>query len=185
MSTNQRPLVFLDFDDVIWVDDGKSDGTSGAKYGGHDAIGSNPPADLWENLFHAPAVDVLRKVSDEFSPAFVITTSWLQFVHPEGMVQILQRSGLAFVANNLHAQPEAPFTRGRTRADAITTWLAANHRGEPYVILDDKMSGTGLDEPNWRKNGRVVLCDVNVGLLPTHALAIRRALTTPFKRRTR
>jgi len=181
VSAKIRPLLFLDFDDVIWVDDGTCEG----KYGGYDAIGSNPPADLWENLFHAPAVAVLSKVSDEFSPAFVITTSWLQFVHPEGMVQILQRSGLAFVANNLHAEPEAPFTRGRTRADAITAWLAANHRGEPYVILDDTLSGTGLDEPAWRQSGRVVLCDVNVGLLPDHFPAIRKALTTSPTRGTK
>lgn len=173
-----RPLLFLDFDDVLVLN---LDGNPG----GYDAIAPNPPPDIWQKLFHAPAVAVLRTVFEEFAPAYVITTSWLQFLHPEGLVQILRRCGLDFVADNLHEQPEAPFTRGRTRADAIAAWLQANHRGEPYVILDDTLSGTGLDQPIWQKGERVVLCDVRIGLLPDHLPAIRRALTSKPRKDTR
>jgi hypothetical protein len=162
-----RPLVFLDFDDVFCLS---------TPYGAYDVIAPNPPPQLWEQLFHAPAVEVLRTVTEEFDPQFVITTSWLRFLGPDEIRQLLMRCGLEFMVLRLHMEFEALQPSGATRSEAVSSWLAANHRGEPFVVLDDFLSGTGLAESEWTRTGRVVLCEVGRGLMAVHLPAIRAAL---------
>jgi hypothetical protein len=53
----------------------------------------------------------------------------------------------------------------------------AKTAGEPFVVLDDNESGTGLRASRHYKAGRVVLCEGGAGLQTKHLPVIRKALT--------
>jgi hypothetical protein len=165
-------LIFLDFDDVLAINN---------CYGGYDAVSPGPkPADLFEKLFHPPAVALLLHVICVHDPQIVITTSWLRFFERASMEQLLIRTGMAAVARGLHSKWEAPADRLMTRLGQIDRWLAANHRGESYVVLDDWTSGTGLSASRHDLDERVVFCDEGVGLHNGHWPQITKALSTPW-----
>ncbi len=166
MRTIDCPIVFLDFDDVITVNE---------TYSGYDVIAPNPPSDLFERLFHLPALEVLQAIIDEHHPRFVLTTSWLRFLTKKGFETVLHRAGLGRVA--MHEHWAAPEDRGKTRCHAIERWLVAHHQGEAFLILDDVQSGTGLSGSRLDRAARVVLCDVDVGLHCGHLATVRSALT--------
>jgi hypothetical protein len=163
------PVIFLDFDDVLCLNN---------PYGGYDVARSayEAPADLWEKLFHRPSVDVLLDIVREHEPQVVVTTSWLRFLDREGMESLLARTRLAFLNTTLHEHWDAPQMRQETRLSAIERWLASHHRGEPFVVLDDSLSGTGLAGSHLDKNGHVVWCAEGVGLTSAHIDQVRRAL---------
>ena len=165
--TGHAPTVFVDFDDVLVLNQ---------KFGGYDVLAPNPPPELWDNLFHGPAIGLLEQVLSEFRARVVITTSWLRFLDRRGFEQLFARTKLGFITQALHPHWEIEQPRHATRYAAITRWLSQHHRGEPFVILDDHVSGTGLAGSRAELEGRVVLCDENVGLLPEHLPLIRTAL---------
>jgi hypothetical protein len=168
------PIIFLDFDDVIAVN---------KMYGGYDVIvPGTKPADLFLRLFHPPAVALLLHAVDVHKPSVVITTSWLRFFEREGMESLLRNSSMMAVAEALHNEWEAPANRGISRLGQIDGWLASHHKGEPYVILDDLSSGTGLRASEHDLARRVVFCDVGVGLHNGHWPQISAALTTQLKK---
>ncbi len=150
-----RPLLFLDFDDVICLS---------KPYGGYDVFAPEHPADLWEKLWHQPAVAVLRDVLKTYDPQVVLSTSWLRMMEREGFEQVFARTQLHDLSAALHPQWEAPPQRGDTRCQAIERWLAARYEGQRLVVFDDAYSGTGLKGSRLDKAGCVVLCDVGVGL---------------------
>ena len=164
-----RPLLFLDFDDVICINE---------VYGGYDVAAPNPPPDLWHKLWHAPALRVLKEVVDTSQPQVVLTTSWLLFMRVDEAKTLLRRTGVPWLAEKLHPMGEALQRPGWTRLEAIDAWMAEHWRGEPYAILDDWHSGTGLAASAHDVQGRVVLCEVNVGLLPQQASLLKRALAS-------
>jgi hypothetical protein len=159
------PIVFLDFDDVICLN---------APYGVYDVAAPVAPPDLYERLFAASCVDVLRALAEEHAPRFILTTSWLRLLDKDAFEALLTRCGLAFVARNLHADWEAPPASGDTRADAIAGWLRRNPGPQPYAILDDVLSGTGLAQSSMASN--TVLCAVDEGLVSAHLDDVRRIL---------
>lgn len=161
------PLVFLDFDDVICIN---------APYGAYDIFAPDPPDDIWALLFHAPAVETLRDIVEEFDPRFIITSSWLRLMERGGFERLFVRCGLQFVADRLHDAWEAPQAPYMSRLLSIQQWLARHHRGESFVVLDDAMSGTGLCDSRLHAQGRVILCQVNEGLHPGYLPEVRRAL---------
>lgn len=162
-----RGLVFLDFDDVLCLN---------KPYGGYDVANPNRPADLWRQLFHPPAVAVLREVALTYDPRFVLTTSWLRFLELASLDSVLRKAGLAVVADRLHPHGEVLANRGQSRHAAIAGWLSVHHNAEPFVVLDDSLSGTGLEGSDFDLSGRLVLCEVNVGLQASHLPIIARAL---------
>lgn len=165
-----RPIIFLDFDDVLCLN---------APYSGRhlQRSGVEPlPLDFWSKLFNAPAKELLLIIMAERNPQVVLTTSWLRFLERMGFEQLLNKVGLAPVGAALHEHWDAPQLLQETRAAAITTWLKKHHQGEPFVVLDDHDSGTGLAKSPYFRAGKVVLCEPSVGLLPDHLPAIRRAL---------
>lgn len=165
------PIIFLDFDDVVAIN---------KHYGGYDVVApGEKPSDLFDKLFHPPAVALLLRVVEVHKPAVVITTSWLRFFERPGMEQLLQKTGMSAVAGALHEMWEAPANRGMTRLGQIERWLAHHHKGEPYVILDDWSSGTGLSASNHDLEKRVVFCEEGVGLHAGHWHQIEAALTAP------
>lgn len=164
-----KPVLFLDIDDVICMSN---------PYGGYDVFqpASEQPGDLWRRLWHPPAVEMLREVLAEHKPSVVITSSWLRLCDREGFVQLFLRTGLPEVADALHHAWEAPQDFGRTRLQAVEKWLYARYTGEPFVILDDALSGTGLRGSRLQKAGCVVLCEAGVGLHAGHLEAVHAAL---------
>lgn len=164
-----RPLLFLDFDDVICLND---------PYGGRDlmrAAGEQPP-DLWARLWHQASADALLQAIEEHSPRVVITSSWLRFMQRDGIVSLFRRTGLPAVAESLQDAWEAPQDHGATRLQAIEAWLGRHYEGQSMVILDDTQSGTGLRGSKLEKIGCVVLCEVERGLGEQHLPIIRQAL---------
>lgn len=172
MADSRGALVFLDFDEVICLNE---------PYGGNDLMASEKPDDLWERLFHKPAVETLERILIEFEPRVVITTSWLWLMERGGFEALFAKCGMCFVAARLHEAWEAPQLARATRLHAIERWLSVHHRGEPFVVLDDVMSGTGLTESQLAATGRVVLCEVGVGLHAGHLAQVRQALRTPVR----
>lgn len=168
-ASSRRPLLFLDLDDVLVLN-------LPGDYGGYDVLAPNPPADIWSRVIHEPAKQVLLEVLEAWSPAIVMTTSWIRFMDRDACRNLFLRTGLAKVAEALHAAWEAPQLSRQTRCDAIDSWLGLHHVGEPYVILDDELSGTGLVGSVHQREGRVVLCQEGIGLQRTHLPAIGVAL---------
>lgn len=161
-------IVFLDIDDVICIN---------SIYGGYDVFAPNPPADLYEHLFHPPAVEVLQSVMARFMPSVVLTTSWLRMLDREGFYSLFRNTGLGLVADALHEHYQAPTPPGGSRLQAIEEWLSRHHRGEPFAVLDDELSGSGLSGSALDAKGRVIWCQLNVGLEPSHYPMISKALS--------
>jgi len=167
-----KPLLFLDFDGAI---------CHGMPYGWHEVFSDVRPVDLWERLWHQPAVAVLRTVMTELQPAVVVTTSWLSLGDRSDFVEIFRNTGLSEVSDAFDArQWQAPALRGETRNDAIERWLRKQRQWlAPKVVLDDELSGTGLRGSKLDKSGSVVWCERGVGLHMEHLPQIRRALALP------
>ena len=164
-----RPLLFLDFDDVLCLQ---------KPYGGHDL--SRPhaerPVDLFERLWHPPAAQMLLSIVQKYRPHIVITTSWLRLMDRDGFITLFHRTGLGMIAEVLHDAWDAPQDRGSTRYQAIEKWLCTRYEGQPLLVLDDELSGTGLLGSRLDKAGCVVLCKAGVGLHAEHLPAVRSAL---------
>jgi hypothetical protein len=158
----QRPLLFLDLDDVLCI------------VTGPEAF--QTPTALW----HPPAVRVLRTVLETHRPRVVLTTGWLRLLTRDGFEALFRRSGLTELADALDNQRwDAPAVGSDTRLKAIETWLYAYHQGEPLVVLDDEMSGTGLRDSWLDRDNRVVWCELGVGLYDGHLPAVANALERP------
>jgi hypothetical protein len=176
-SVKVKPLLFLDFDDVICLK------RTHSRRAGYDVLAGLPPDEVYKRLFHPPAVETLLEIMAEHRPRVILTTSWLRHTERAEFETIFRRTGLDTVADSLHEFWDAPAVRGRTRGRAIEDWLAAHHQGEPYVVIDDTYSGEGLPGSALDQAGRVVLCQMAEGLHRGHLAAVRKALgassTTP------
>lgn len=168
-SATGRPLVFVDFDDVICLS---------APYGGFDVFSPDEkhPPDLWEKLWHSPSIEILACVVREFRAEIVLTTSWLQLADRQRFEEIFDLTGYPELASALHAAWEAPYVRSSTRLESVKKWLHMHYRGQPFVVIDDELSGSGLSGSALDNAGRVVLCAVSVGLQARHLQPIRAAL---------
>lgn len=155
----QRPLLFLDLDDVLCF------------VSGPEAF--QTPAGPW----HATAVEALHAILATHHPRVVLTTGWLRLLTRRQFEALFRSTGLSELANALHEQHwDAPAIAGKSRLIAIEKWLVAHHRGEPLVVLDDEMSGTELRDSWLDRGGRVVWCELGVGLHKGHLTAVADAL---------
>ena len=173
-----KPLVFLDFDDVIAI---HPDYTSGVVVA---ALRSGKPhlaTELWDNVFHQELRANLARLHHEFEPSYVISSSWSTYMSREEIQEVLIRGGLDFVAASLHSNWRSATELGSYRVTDIAAWLRTNGsaRTFAYVILDDLASGRTLVgsvlEPH------TVFCDEWVGFTGIQlerAVAILRAQRT-------
>lgn len=181
-----RPLLFLDFDDVICLN---------TKFDGYDAIealgrlerepglslGDPEFAQLWQGLFDEQARAHLKALDDEFQPVYVLSTSWRNFMNRPTLEAILRSNGLAFVAENLHdayKTPRASLGLGdNSRTYEINYWLSDNPGfGDRWVVLDDEYSGSlFIDWHIEADRNYIVLCKVNVGLTAVEYELLREA----------
>lgn len=167
MSLACQPLIFLDIDDVICLND---------PYGGYDVMVRPQPVDLWERLFSKPATDILLGVLREHCARVVLTTSWTQLMARCTFEETFHASGLSVLAESLHEEHEAWQARDESRLDAINRWLVRSYKGQQYVVIDDHYSGTNLLGSHIDRAGRLVMCEVGVGLQESHVVNIRKAL---------
>lgn len=167
-----HPILFVDFDDVLCLN---------RPYGGYDVAQKLWPDDLVFRLWHRPALDVLEPLVAELQPQVVVSSSWLRLMTLASIDSLFRVTGVPWLAEVLHPEGEAVQNRGQTRLNAIDAWLAVHHAKQPYAILDDVLSGTGLAGSRHDRAGRLTMCKVNMGLQKAHAKRIRRALTTPVR----
>lgn len=180
IESAQRGLLLLDIDDVLCLSN---------EFAGYHARGAlwrpaDEPADFWKKLFDADAVQALHELMLECSPQVVVTSSWLTLMDRPHFVKVFERTGLEALAASLHEHWAAPAGLGVSRHDAISTWLKANHHGEPLLILDDLQSGESLVESEWDAAGHQILCEVgrgfHAGLLPQAMKALRTPYIQPL-----
>ena len=82
------------------------------------------------------------------------------------MQDIFRRTGLSFVAENLHEHWTTPKGTRSTRLAEIENWLAEHKlKDQPFLILDDKESGSSLEGSHLHKSGLVVLCEPWIGFV--------------------
>jgi hypothetical protein len=175
-----KPIIFLDFDDVICLN---------KPYGGYDALTAfaeaarsktivQANAPLWAGLFDARAAKHLKQVHDEFSPQYVLSTSWRWFFDRDALAQTLELGGLAFVAEHLHVDWTTPqISRQANRAVEINGWLAKHPESTNWAVLDDELSGTGFASWAQEQRKRVVLCTAEVGFQSAEFEKLRRVLS--------
>lgn len=164
------PIILLDFDDVIVLN-------RPGEYGGYDVMAPSPPPEIWTHIFDDLATRILLDAVTAHEARIVLTTSWLRILERASFERMFELAGLTALSQQLHTACEAPQFHGETRLQAIDRWLAQHHHGEPYIVLDDQLSGTGLRGSVHAKRKRLVLCEVNVGLQPQHVGVIRQALS--------
>jgi hypothetical protein len=155
-----KPLVFLDFDDVIAI---HPDYTSGVVLA---ALRSGKPhlaTELWTNVFHQELRANLARLHHEFEPIYVISSSWATYMSRDEIQEALIRGGLGFVAASLHSRWRSATEVGSFRVTDIVAWLRANGSPRPfaYVILDDLSSGRTLVDSVLEPH--TVFCDEWVG----------------------
>ena len=169
-QSGMQSLLFLDLDGVICL---------GSPYGWHEVSSDDePPRDLYQRLWHPPAVMTLLAVMAEFSPRVVMTTSWTSLLDREDFARLFRRTGLDAVADAFHPKEwrAAPLP-GETRNASIERWLRRNRQWlARKVVLDDRFSGTGLQGSQLDRSGCVVFCERSVGLQPSDLEKIRTAL---------
>ena len=176
------PVVFLDIDDVLCLNH---------PYGGSDALDAvtgrhSDPDSVLREIFAAEPKRVLESVHEEMGGQlrYVIRSSWRQAFSREQIERVFRAADVGFVAAHLHEKWGTP--RRLDRLGEIELWLRNNHKGEPFVVLDDEYSGaslSGIDAGDARPlASRVVLCSVGVGLTIAHVPIILDALGRPLPR---
>lgn len=97
MRSHPPTVIFLNFYDVICLNN---------PYGGYDAkralaqqesSQNQHNFDIWSKLFDAKAKANLRAINEEFSPKYVLSTSWVWIFEKDEIVEVLKRTGLDFV----------------------------------------------------------------------------------------
>lgn len=134
-------IIFLDFDDVLAIH--RRYNSFQVKLAFENFATDDYP-ELWVNLFEARATKNLLALHDEFSPLYVITSSWTGFLSNEQVIEALNRAGAYFVATNLHCDWQVELGDKVTRLDAVRVWLETHSNTERFVILDDPLSGASL-----------------------------------------
>jgi hypothetical protein len=181
-----RAVLFLDIDDVVCLN---------RPYGGYDvALALSPqsrgkhtaPLGLWSELFDSTACAHLRRINEEFRPVYVISSSWTRVLDHAKLREALSRGGLQFVVDNLHREMVTPTIRGRTNRWAEICLSLQSHPefASRWVILDDELSGTGLDLEQPIENlPFIVMCRENVGLTEVEYVKLRAAFQLRSKGR--
>ena len=175
---DQRPLVFLDIDDVLCVHRTLNTRDVLAVLAGDDTVAAST---VWQHIFHRHAVENLRQLNDEFQPWYVISSSWTLHLTREQLCATFVATGLGFVSENLHEHWCTPRDDDSYRLVEIDAWLDTHAwRGPrllaqaPFVIIDDELSGQSLVGSHLE--GQTVFCDALGGFLYPQFQAARKIL---------
>jgi|GEM_PF-32577 len=140
-----RLLVFLDFDDVPAVHR-KQNGKNVVFAYEDEALDDLP--ELWEWYFHYSTRANLLALHDEFVPEYIICSSWTSLMSREQICEVLRRSNLDCVAENLHIKWRTPYADNSYRLTGIEAWLDAHNLAtpRPYVIVQDESPVGAFDQ---------------------------------------
>lgn len=155
-----RPVLFLDFDDVLAVHP-VHNGFRVLDAFAQQTIETVP--ELWANVFNAAARRNLDVLHLEFEPIYVISSSWASHLTRSQIFEVLERTGLQFVGANLHEHWRTPRENISGRLSEIEAWLELYMSAprQAFVIIDDHMSGDALTG-SWLEE-KTVFCDAWVG----------------------
>ena len=157
-----RPIIFLDMDDVLAI---SREFTSFQVMSAFKAQDLDYP-ELWAGLVSPEARANMRELHAEFEPEYVISSNWSKYLNREQFQEIFRRTGLTFVADNMHREWTTPKGTGSPRITEIEGWLSKYRQPEQAVlILDDHESGWNLHGSHLDEQGCVVLCGVWVGFI--------------------
>lgn len=175
---HQRPIVFLDIDDVLCIHRTPNTAQVLAALGGDEYVNAE---EVWQLIFHQHAVENLRQLDIEFHPWFVISSSWTLHLTREQLCAAFAETGLDFVADNLHADWCTPRDEDSYRLVEIDAWLDTHawHTSRllataRYVIIDDVLSGQSLVGSHIEVN--TVFCEPSAGFLFPQLKAARKIL---------
>lgn len=168
-----RPVVFLDIDDVLCVHRTLNTRQVLAALAGDETVNSTA---VWQQIFHAAAVEYLRQLHLEFEPQYVISSSWTLHLTKAQLCAAFEFTGLAFVAENLHEHWCTPRDEESYRLVEIDAWLDTHALQSPpaYLIIDDQISGQSLCGSHLED--RCVLCDALKGFMFKELAAARGIL---------
>lgn len=177
----KRPVLFLDFDDVICLN---------APYGGYEAKLAlkegyfRSSLELIDKLFNSQAKKHLERIHEKFKPYYVLSTSWWWLCEQAELVEILECSGLKFVSENLHPTWATPKQERRgLRSAEVKSWLNLHPEFlDSWVVLDDKLSGSGFHLWSRKDLSYVVLCQEYVGFCEPEFLMLQAALERRMNR---
>lgn len=160
MKDDARTLVFLDMDDVLCLDHIHHSGQMLKIF--EQTIPDYP--EIWQHLVDTGAAENLRQLHAKFKPVYVISSSWATYLDQQQMCEALTRTQLRFVVENLHGEWRTPRALSSSRRDEIQWWLEAHREpSQPFIIIDDSWSGTGLAHSPLALDGHVVLCRSGFG----------------------
>lgn len=178
MSESRRPLVFLDMDDVLCLNQ---------EYNSVQMMlcireGRMDWPEFWAGLIDAAAAANLRTLTEEFAPLYVVSSSWATYLSRDQMCDVLVRTQLQFVIENLHEAWVTPRARSSSRRDEIEWWLSEFRLGsQPFLVIDDAASGWSLAHSPLALDGHVVLCDIGNGFTFERLQEARRSLQRQFR----
>lgn len=159
----RRPIIFLDMDDVL---------TISREYTSYQVITAFKLGDLdgwpelWSGLIFAEARDNLAALHSEFWPQYVVSSSWSNYLTREQLQGVFRRTGLGFVAGNMHKHWTTPKGMGSARVTEIENWISQYGRSvQPVLVLDDHESGWNLHGSSLDQKGHVVLCEPWIGFV--------------------
>jgi hypothetical protein len=142
---------------------------------------------VWQQVFHVAAVEYLRQMHLEFEPQYVISSSWTLHLSKAQLIETFRRTGLEFVAENLHEHWCTPRDDDSYRLVEIDSWLDTHAlvAPVPLLVIDDVVSGQSLASSHLED--RCVLCDAWGGFMfkqLAHARGILQAqlASPPYKR---
>ena len=160
--SRQVPVVFLDIDDVLCVHRSLNTPEVIAALSGDE---SGSADEVWQHVFHASAKENLRLLNEEFTPQYVISSSWTLHLSQEQLCETFRRTGLKFVAENLHEAWCTPRDDDSYRLVEIDAWLDTHALFSPvrYVIIDDDVSGQSLRDSHLEAH--TVFCDAWSGFM--------------------
>jgi len=165
------PIIFLDLDDVLAISEEFTSYqvTTLFKQGNRDSW-----PELWKGLFFAEGKENLAKLHGEFSPQYVISSSWATYLSREQIKELFSRCGLEFVAKNLHKHWTTPKGEGPSRRNEIENWVKKHLQdNQPMLVLDDKSSGWSLPFSDLTEKNQIVLCEEWVGFVANKLLEAR------------
>lgn len=173
-----RPVAFLDFDDVLAVNRIHSSQAVLAVFNGDIKLDT---PELWSSIFHVQARDNLRTLHAEFSPQYVVSSSWVLEMTREQIQEVLTRTDLQFINENMHNFWCTPRSEGSYRLSEIEDWLNehAPLSEIPYVVIDDVLSGQSI--PGSDLEHRTVLCDARSGFTYQNLLAAQKILRSQIQ----
>lgn len=183
-----RPVMFLDIDDTV---------CRHRPYGGYDVLKVlieeskgksllDEHRNLWERLLDIRAVHRLSLLHEEFSPTYVLSTSWARIIDEAPLRRVLRLAGLGFVVSNLHDDGPTSAPQGASaRWPGVRAWLDAHPElAKLWVVVGEERSGSGLlDDRLLEFQSFIVICHPRAGLTSVVYRKLRDALLARVKGR--